>query len=87
MGHFVVTNMANDTDLNSSDVSAAAALPSGWKMSGITALYVSPGEGRLLRANSKVVHLGRLTAVVRTKITGKNRRRVLEVVTTHCASA
>lgn len=66
---------------------AAAALPSGWKMSGITALYVSPGEGRLLRANSKVVHQGRLTAVVRTRITGKNRRRVLEVVTTHCAAA
>ena len=66
---------------------AAAALPSGWKLSGITALYVSPGEGRSLRANSKVVHLGRLTAVVRTQITGKNRRRVLEVVTTHCAAA
>lgn len=66
---------------------AAAALPSGWKLSGITALYVSPGEGRSLRASSKVVHSGRLTAVVRTQITGRNRRRVLEVVTTHCASA
>ena len=66
---------------------AAAALPAGWKLSGITALYVSPGEGRLLRANSTIVHLGRLTAVVRTRITGKNRRRVLEVVTTHCAAA
>jgi acyl-coenzyme A thioesterase PaaI-like protein len=67
--------------------SAAARLPRGWQLSGITALYVSPGEGRLLRAGSKVVHLGRLTAVVRTEVTGKNRRRVLEVVTTHCASA
>ena len=66
---------------------AAAKLPSGWTLSGITALYVSPGEGRWLRANSKVVHSGRLTAVVRTQISGKNRRRVLEVVTTHCASA
>ncbi len=65
---------------------AAAALPAAWKLSGITALYVSPGEGSLLRASSKVVHLGRLTAVVRTQITGKNRRRVLEVVTTHAAS-
>ncbi len=64
---------------------AAAALPSGWKLSGITALYVSPGEGKSLRAGSKVVHLGRMTAVVRTQITGKNRRRVLEVVTTHAA--
>ncbi len=62
---------------------AAAALPASWKMSGITALYVSPGEGKVLQAQSKVIHQGRLTAVVRTRITGKNRRRVLEVVTTH----
>ena len=67
--------------------SAAAALPSGWELSGITALYVSPGEGKALRANSTVIHQGRLTAVVRTQITGKNRRRVLEVVTTHGARA
>ena len=65
--------------------SAAARLSRAWRLSGITALYVSPGEGRLLRASSKVVHLGRLTAVVRTQITGKGRRRVLEVVTTHAA--
>ena len=66
---------------------AAAALPAGWKLSGISALYVSPGEGKSLRASSKVVHLGRMTAVVRTQITGKGRRRVLEVATTHCAGA
>jgi hypothetical protein len=64
---------------------ATAALPAGWLLSGISALYVSPGEGKVLRAKSKVVHRGRLTAVVRTQITGKNRRRVLEVVTTHNA--
>ncbi len=44
-----------------------------------------PGEGATLRATSRVVHQGRLTAVVRTQITGKKRRRVLEVVTTHSA--
>jgi len=65
--------------------SAAALLPAGWRLSGVSALYISPGEGRTLRANSKVIHHGRLTAVVRTQVTGKNRRRVLEVVTTHCA--
>ena len=43
--------------------------------------------GRTLRASSTVVHQGRLTAVVRTQITGKNRRRVLEVMSTHCAKA
>ncbi len=66
---------------------AGAALPSGWKLSGITALYVSPGEGKVLHASSKVEHRGSLTAVVRTRITGKNRRRVLEVLTTHNAAA
>jgi acyl-coenzyme A thioesterase PaaI-like protein len=67
--------------------SAAAALPAGWALSGITALYISPGEGRRLRAASKVIHRGGLTAVVRTQVTGKNRRQVLEVLTSHKASA
>ena len=66
---------------------AGTALPANWRLSGISAWYVSPGEGRTLRASSKVIHHGRLTAVVRTQVTGKNRRRVLEVVTTHCAGA
>jgi acyl-coenzyme A thioesterase PaaI-like protein len=64
---------------------AAGALAGNWQLSAVTALYISPGEGSLLRARSAVVHLGGLTAVVRTQITGKNRRRVLEVVTTHAA--
>ncbi len=66
--------------------SAAAALPTGWKLSGITAQYISPGEGRRLRAASTVIHQGRLTAVVRTQIRGRNRRHVLDVTTTHKAS-
>lgn len=66
---------------------AGTALPANWRMSGISAWYISPGEGRTLHASSKVIHHGRLTAVVRTQITGKSRRRVLEVVTTHCAGA
>ncbi len=66
---------------------AGSALPPRWLLSGISAWYISPGDGKALRAASKVIHHGRLTAVVRTQITGKNRRRVLEVVTTHCAGA
>ena len=66
--------------------SAGAALPANWRLSGISAWFISPGEGATLRATSKVIHHGRLTALVRTRITGKNRRRVLEVVTTHGAS-
>ena len=66
---------------------AAAALGGNWNLSAVTALYISPGEGQTLRARSTIAHQGRLTAVVRTQITGKSRRRVLEVVTTHCAIA
>ena len=62
---------------------ASAALPPTWALVGISAWYISPGEGRVIKARSRVLHHGRLTAVVRTEITGKNNRRVLEVVTTH----
>ena len=66
---------------------AAAQLRGGWLLSGISALYISPGEGRTLRAASTIVHRGGLTAVVRTQITAANRRRVLEVLATFNAGA
>ena len=66
---------------------AAAQLAGAWRLAGMTALYISPGEGRILYAKSTVVHRGGLTAVVRTQILGKNRRRVLEVLSTHAAIA
>jgi acyl-coenzyme A thioesterase PaaI-like protein len=64
-------------------VTAAAALPASWALTGIAGWYISPGEGTALRARAEVVHHGRLTAVVRTQVTGREKRRVLEVVTTH----
>ena len=66
---------------------ASAALPPTWALVGISAWYISPGEGRVIKARSRVLHHGRLTAVVRTEVTGKNNRRVLEVVTTHAHRA
>jgi acyl-coenzyme A thioesterase PaaI-like protein len=62
---------------------ASAALPPSWALTGIAGWFISPGEGAALRARSEIVHHGRLTAVIRTRITGRERRRVLEVVTTH----
>ena len=62
---------------------AEAALPASWMLSAVTAWYISPGEGRVIKAKSKIIHHGRLTSVVRTEITGKNKRRVMEMVTTH----
>jgi acyl-coenzyme A thioesterase PaaI-like protein len=62
---------------------ACAALPATWMLTGVSAWYTSPGEGRMLKARSRILHHGRLTSVVRTQVTGKLNRRVLEVVTTH----
>jgi acyl-coenzyme A thioesterase PaaI-like protein len=64
---------------------AGAALPAGWRLAGVSAWYIRPGLGERLRAVSRIVHRGRLTAVVRTQISGGDRRRVLEVVSSHCA--
>jgi acyl-coenzyme A thioesterase PaaI-like protein len=63
--------------------SAAAKLGAGWRLGAVTALYISPGEGRTLRATSSVIHRGGLTAVISTYVTGHGGRRVLEVLTTH----
>jgi acyl-coenzyme A thioesterase PaaI-like protein len=66
---------------------ASAALTAHWMLTSISAYYISPGEGRSLKARSRILHHGRLTSVVRTQIIGKNNRRVLEVVTTHASRA
>jgi acyl-coenzyme A thioesterase PaaI-like protein len=63
--------------------SAAAALPPRWALTGIASCFVSPGQGTAIRARSKVVHHGLMTGVVRTELTGTDRRRILETTTTH----
>lgn len=62
---------------------AATALPASWSLTGLTACFTSPGQGRGLRAASKIVHQGLMTAVVRTEISGAGRRRILEMLSTH----
>jgi acyl-coenzyme A thioesterase PaaI-like protein len=64
---------------------AASALPPNFSLSGVSAWYISPGDAKTLRAFSTVIHQGRLTAVVSTRVTGKNRQLVLDVVSTHKA--
>lgn len=62
---------------------ACAALAGDWMLSGLSACFVRPGEGRVLRARARVRHRGRQTAVVQTTIAGRGRRPVLEVQSTH----
>ena len=65
-------------------VTASAALPAGWTLSGMSACYLKPGEGEALTADSHIIHQGRHTAVVRTRVCGGGRQ-MLEVTTTHAA--
>ncbi len=66
-------------------LNAIAALSDQWALTAISAWFISPGEGRVLKVTSKIVHQGRLVAVVRTEVIGKSGRKVFEVVTTHAS--
>lgn len=62
---------------------ARAALAPEWTLAGVTAAFISPGEGATLEATATIVHRGRETAVTRTVVSGIGGRRVLEVLATH----
>lgn len=68
-------------------LTAAAALPPDWMLSGISAWFIRAAQGRTLHVTSRIVHHGRNTAVVRSVIAGRGRQRMLEVVTTHVPRA
>jgi acyl-coenzyme A thioesterase PaaI-like protein len=65
---------------------ACVALGDEWVLSGMSGWYLSPGEGKALRAKAVIVHQGRMTALVRTQVQGKDRRKVIETMTTHLYS-
>jgi acyl-coenzyme A thioesterase PaaI-like protein len=62
---------------------ASAALGPPWRLSSISAWFVSPGEGATLETRSTIEHRGRLTGVVRSRVSGEAGRRVLESVSSH----
>ena len=68
-------------------VAANAALGDEWMLSGVSATYISPGEGEAIHAQSKIIHQGRMTAVVQTSIYNKTGRQALEVLSTHARRA
>src|SRR5688500_12792309 len=65
---------------------ATAALPETWRLSLMSAAFISPGDGPALRAQASVVHKGQRAAVVRTEPARSDGRRVLDVMSTHAAS-
>ena len=66
---------------------ATSALPETWMLSAVTAAFISPGDGPALQARASVVHQGQRSSVIRTEVTRGDGRRVLEVLSTHVASA
>lgn len=64
-------------------ITARACLPERWKLVAASAWYVGPGTGSSLRARSRIIHHGALTAVVHTRIVDEHKRGVLECVTSH----
>ena len=66
---------------------AETALPADWTLSAISASFISPGVGARVQACARVLHRGARTAVVRTVLVGRDRRRVLEALTTHARRA
>jgi acyl-coenzyme A thioesterase PaaI-like protein len=60
-----------------------AALGERWQLVGASASYVSPGTGVLLRAEARIVHQGRLTAVAHTEVRDSAGQLVMDAVTNH----
>jgi acyl-coenzyme A thioesterase PaaI-like protein len=64
---------------------ACAAAPAGHRLVEASAWYLSPGEGRSLKAAAKVSRAGRRLSVVDTVVSGKGNSRTLEMVSSHSA--
>lgn len=69
--------------LNVAVRTAMAAVPHHPLLTAVSAWYISPGEGKALRARSTVLQKGRNVAVVRTELMATGGRRVLEVISNH----
>lgn len=66
---------------------AVAAVPHHPLLTGASAWYISPGEGRALATRSTVLQKGRNVAVVRTEVFAPGRKLVLEVISNHAIPA
>lgn len=65
---------------------AMAALPETWKLSSLSAAFISPGQGPALKAQASVLHQGQRVSVVRTEIRRSDGRLVLEAMSTHAGT-
>ena len=72
---------------NTAVATALAAVPHHPLLTAVSAWYISPGQGKALRARATVLQKGRNVAVVRTELFATGGRRVLEVVSNHAVAA
>ena len=66
---------------------AEAAVPNHPLLTGASAWYISPGQGKAISARSTILQSGRNVAVVRTELFNAGRKLVLEVISNHAVRA
>ena len=73
--------------INAALATAEAAVPEHPILTGASAWYISPGQGKAISARSTILQSGRNVAVVRTELFNAGRKLVLEVVSNHAVGA
>ena len=73
--------------INAALATAAAAVPQHPLLTGASAWYISPGQGKAISARSVILQSGRNVAVVRTELFNAGRKLVLEVISNHSVGA
>lgn len=73
--------------LHAALATAEATVPGHPLLTGASAWYISPGQGKVISSRSTVLQSGRNVAVVRTELFNAERKLVLEVVSNHAVAA
>ena len=73
--------------LHAALATAEATVPHHPMLTGASAWYISPGQGKAISARSTVLQSGRNVAVVRTELFNPERKLVLEVISNHSVKA
>ncbi|MEQ1773300.1 MAG: hypothetical protein ABL891_05900 [Burkholderiales bacterium] len=82
-----VGHVQGGLSLNTALVTAEAAVREHPILTGASAWYISPGQGKAVSARSTILQSGRNIAVVRTELFNAGRKLVLEVVSNHAVGA
>lgn len=72
---------------NSAITVAEAAVPEHPLITGASAWYISPGQGKVISARSTVLQSGRNVAVVRTELFAEGKKLVLETISNHSVAS